>query len=42
MKNNSSRSPEYFSTHPDPQNRIAKIKSLLPEVMPIYEKNRRR
>ncbi|MBN2767913.1 MAG: M48 family metallopeptidase [Campylobacterales bacterium] len=42
MKNNSSRSPEYFSTHPNPQNRIARLKSLMPEVMPIYEKNRRR
>ena len=42
IKNNSKRSPEYFSTHPDPRNRIARIKSLMPEVMPIYEKNRRR
>ncbi|HHO42613.1 MAG TPA: M48 family peptidase [Epsilonproteobacteria bacterium] len=35
------RQPEYFSTHPDPANRIAKIKELLPEVMPIYEQAKR-
>ncbi len=42
MKSNSKRSPEYFSTHPDPTNRIARLKALMPKVMPIYEKNRRR
>jgi len=29
--------PEYLSTHPAPANRIAKIKALLPKVIPIYK-----
>ena len=29
--------PEYLSTHPAPTNRISKIKSLLPKVIPIYQ-----
>jgi len=33
--------PEYLSTHPAPANRIQKIKSLLPQTMPIYQANRR-
>jgi predicted Zn-dependent protease len=32
--------PEYLSTHPAPTNRIAKIKALLPKVMPIYQANK--
>jgi predicted Zn-dependent protease len=30
------RPPEFLSTHPDPQSRIAAIRGSLPEVMPIY------
>jgi len=33
--------PEYLSTHPAPANRIQKIRSLLPQTMPIYNANRR-
>jgi len=33
--------PEYLSTHPAPTNRIAKIRSLLPKVIPMYESARR-
>jgi len=33
--------PEYLSTHPAPINRIAKIKALLPKVMPIYQRSKR-
>jgi len=29
--------PEFFSTHPDPENRIRDIEALLPSVMPLYE-----
>jgi len=30
--------PEYLSSHPAPANRIATIKKLIPQVMPIYRK----
>ncbi len=33
--------PEYLSTHPAPTNRIAKLKAMLPQVMPIYQANKR-
>jgi len=33
--------PEYLSTHPVPQHRIAKLRSLLPTVTPMYEAARR-
>jgi len=33
--------PEYLSTHPAPANRIAKIRALLPQVMPVYQANKR-
>lgn len=32
-----SSQPEWLSTHPSNDNRIAQIQSLLPEVLPIYE-----
>lgn len=35
------RPPEFLSTHPSPENRIARIESLLPQAMPVYEANRR-
>jgi metalloendopeptidase OMA1, mitochondrial len=34
------RPPEFMSTHPAPGSRIENLRSLLPEVMPIYERNR--
>ena len=34
--------PEYLSSHPAPANRIATIKKLIPQVMPIYRKSARR
>jgi len=34
------RPPEFMSTHPAPGSRIENLRSLLPEVMPIYEANR--
>jgi len=36
----SGQPPEFLSTHPNPGNRIEAIQAALPEVMPIYEKNR--
>ncbi len=33
--------PEYLSSHPAPANRIATIRKLIPQVMPIYQKARR-
>ncbi len=30
--------PEFFSTHPASENRIADLKALTPKVMPLYEK----
>jgi len=32
--------PEFMSTHPADETRIRKIKELIPEVMPYYEKSR--
>lgn len=32
------RPPEFLSTHPSPENRIAKLKALAPELMPVYRK----
>ena len=36
------RQPEFLSTHPAPGSRIDNLRSLLPEVMPIYEANRQK
>ena len=36
------RVPEYLSTHPDPRNRIANIKRLMPKALEIYKQSRRR
>lgn len=36
------RQPEFLSTHPAPGSRIENLQALLPEVMPIYEANRRK
>jgi predicted Zn-dependent protease len=32
--------PEYLSTHPAPANRIAKLKQLIPQTMPIYQQTK--
>jgi len=29
--------PEFFSTHPASENRIAELKALTPKVKPLYE-----
>jgi predicted Zn-dependent protease len=34
----SSKTPEYLSTHPSSENRIANLKKLMPEAMGIYKK----
>ena len=34
------RPPEFLSTHPDPGNRIERLKQLMPEAMKVYEANR--
>lgn len=36
------RSPEFLSTHPDPESRIQDIEAHLPSVLPLYEEARRR
>ncbi|MBN1614084.1 MAG: M48 family metallopeptidase [Deltaproteobacteria bacterium] len=33
-----SRPPQFLSTHPAPESRIANLKALIPEVMPYYHK----
>ena len=34
------RPPEFLSTHPAPESRIASIKSYIPEALPYYQKRR--
>ena len=36
------RTPEFLSTHPDPENRIKDIEAHLPSVLPLYEEAKRR
>jgi len=33
--------PQFLSTHPSSSNRIAELQSLMPKVMPLYQKSRR-
>lgn len=35
------RPPQFLSTHPSPESRIEELKAQIPEVMPVYRKNRR-
>jgi predicted Zn-dependent protease len=32
-----SRPPQFLSTHPDPQNRLARLAAMVPRMMPYYE-----
>ncbi|RLG29866.1 M48 family peptidase [Methanosarcinales archaeon] len=41
MKQGGSRPPEFLSTHPATEGRIAKIKEYIPEALPYYEKSRK-
>lgn len=34
--------PEILSTHPSDEHRIANLRALIPQMMPLYEENRRR
>lgn len=36
------RPPEFMSTHPAPENRMAGLQRIIPTVMPLYEQARRR
>ncbi|MGM8887139.1 M48 family peptidase, partial [Psychrobacter sp. 1U2] len=33
--------PQFLSTHPTSSNRIAQLQSLMPKVMPLYQRTRR-
>jgi predicted Zn-dependent protease len=35
--NSGSRPPEFLSTHPDPSNRIAHLKEIMPKAMEYYK-----
>lgn len=41
MQQGGARPPEFLSTHPATEGRIAKIKEFIPEALPYYEKSRR-
>ncbi len=40
QKASGGRAPQFLSTHPNPENRIATLQALIPTVMPLYESNR--
>jgi predicted Zn-dependent protease len=42
LEKGAKQTPEYFSTHPDTAKRIAKIESVLPDVMPLYKQTSKR
>ncbi len=42
MAQKGSKVPEIMSTHPSDANRIKKIREKIPDVMPIYESNKKR
>lgn len=41
MKQGGARPPEFLSTHPATEGRIAKIKEFISEALPYYEKSRK-
>ncbi len=40
MASTGTRQPEFLSTHPGPENRIAQLERLMPEAMAIYQRGR--
>ena len=41
MAANSSSSPQFLSTHPNPANRIQNLQNLIPKMMPLYQQAKR-
>jgi predicted Zn-dependent protease len=35
------RQPQFLSTHPAPENRMAKLRELMPKMVPLYEQAKR-